>query len=479
MRGPVPDFSRSRLLVAGDVMLDRYWSGPTQRISPEAPVPVVRVGHDEARPGGAANVALNLAALGAPVTLIGVTGRDAPAGTLAAQLRRIGVEPDWIESPRLPTITKLRVLSRNQQVIRLDFEESYAADGAFDRAKLIERFTAGLQQAQVAVLSDYAKGSLRDAPALIAQARALNRPLLVDPKGTDFARYRGATLLTPNLSEFEAVAGACADDAQLVERGLRLIADLQLGALLVTRSDKGMSLLRSGHAPLHLPTEAREVYDVTGAGDTVIATLAAAIAAGEDLADAVRLANLAAGIVVGKLGTASASRAELEAALHQPAAGEEALVSEAQLRTRVQQLRARGQRVVMTNGCFDLLHVGHVRYLEAARRLGDALVVAVNDDDSVRRLKGPARPVNACEDRMRVLAALRCVDYVVRFSEDTPERLIASVLPHVLVKGGDYRPEQIAGGAAVRAAGGEVVVLDFHAGYSTTGMLERAATPPE
>lgn len=472
----VPDFSEIRLLVAGDVMLDRYWSGPTQRISPEAPVPVVRVGRDESRPGGAANVALNLAALGARVDLIGVVGRDAPAASLAAQLRQVGVEPRFLESPKLPTITKLRVLSRNQQVIRLDFEESYATDGAFDRAQLIERFTLQLADVQAAVLSDYAKGTLRDAPALIAQARALNKPVVVDPKGRDFTPYRGATLLTPNMGEFEAIVGACADDNDVVGRGARLLTDLQLQALLITRSERGMTLLRPGHPPLHLPTVAREVFDVTGAGDTVIAALAAAIAVGEDLADAVRLANLAAGIVVGKLGTASASRAELEAALHQPAAGEEALVSEAQLLLRVQRLRERGQRVVMTNGCFDLLHVGHVRYLEAARRLGDALIVAVNEDDSVRRLKGANRPVNTCADRMRVLAALRCVDHVVAFSEDTPARLIGQVLPDVLVKGGDYQPEQIAGFDAVKANGGEVVVLDFHQGYSTTGMLARSAS---
>lgn len=470
----IPDFSRTRLLVAGDVMLDRYWSGLTQRISPEAPVPVVRVGQDESRPGGAANVALNLAALGARVDLLGVVGRDPPAVSLAGQLNRVGIRTQWIESPRLPTITKLRVLSRNQQVIRLDFEESYAAEGAFDRARLIEDFTVALAEAQVAVLSDYAKGTLVDVQALIAQSIALGKPVVVDPKGIDFSRYRGATLLTPNVAEIEAIVGPCPDDGSLLEKGARLLADLQLQGLLVTRSEKGMSLLRPGKPPLHLPTEAREVFDVTGAGDTVIATLAGSLAAGMDLADAVRLANIAAGIVVGKLGTATASRAELELALQRPAPGEDALLDEERLLARLATARARGQTVVMTNGVFDLLHVGHVRYLEAARALGDLLVVAVNEDDSVRRLKGPTRPVNRCADRMRVLAGLRCVDFVVPFAEDTPARLIGRVLPQVLVKGGDYKPEQIAGHEVVRANGGEVVVLDFHAGYSTTAMLDRA-----
>lgn len=475
MTDRIPDFSQTHLLVAGDVMLDRYWSGPTQRISPEAPVPVVRVGKDESRPGGAANVALNLAALGASVELLGVVGRDPPAATLAAQLKAVGIATSFLESPQLPTITKLRVLSRNQQVIRLDFEESYASTGAFDRAQMIARFTLALARAQVAVLSDYAKGTLHDAPALIAQCIALNKPVVIDPKGSDFRRYRGATLLTPNMSEFEAVVGPCPDDATLVAKGATLLADLQLRALLVTRSEKGMSLLRPGKPPLHLPTVAREVFDVTGAGDTVIATLAASIAAGADLGDAVRLANIAASIVVGKLGTASASRAELELALHQPAPGEDGLVTQDQLLARLVTARSRGQTIVLTNGVFDLLHVGHVRYLEAARRLGDVLIVAVNEDESVRRLnKGPSRPVNTCADRMRVLAALKCVDYVVPFAEDTPARLIGRVLPDVLVKGGDYKPEQIAGFDAVTANGGRVMVLDFHQGYSTTSMLARA-----
>lgn len=478
MRG-IPDFSTARLLVAGDVMLDRYWSGATQRISPEAPVPVVRVGRDEVRPGGAANVALNLAALGVQASLLGVVGRDAPAAQLADAMRAAGIDASLIESPRLPTITKLRVMSRNQQVIRLDFEESFASEGAFDRGQLILRFTELLHGMDAVILSDYAKGSLCDVPALIAQGRALNKPVLIDPKGTAFKRYLGATVLTPNAAEIEAVVGACADDATLMARGERLRAELQCEALLITRSEKGMSLLRAARAPLHLPTEAREVFDVTGAGDTVIATLASALAAGEDLADAVRLANIAAGIVVGKLGTATVTRAELAAALHRPAPGEESLVSEDTLLARVAALRARGQTVVMTNGCFDLLHVGHVRYLDAARRLGDVLIVAVNEDESVRRLKGASRPVNACADRMRVLAGLRCVDFVVPFAGDTPARLIGRVLPDVLVKGGDYRLEQIAGYDAVKANGGSVVVLDFHAGYSTTGMLDRASAAPE
>ena len=471
---PLPDFTRARVLVCGDVMLDRYWTGATQRISPEAPVPVVHVKQDEGRPGGGANVALNLSALGAHCRLLGVVGRDAAADTLRSALSDSGVESQWIEAADAPTITKLRVISRHQQVIRLDFEEPFAAEGAFDRARLIEQFTALLADADVAVLSDYAKGTLRDIPALIAQARALGKPILIDPKSSDFSRYRGASLLTPNVAELEAVVGSCPDETSLVERGQALCREHELGALLVTRSEKGMSLLRPGVPPLHLPTEAREVFDVTGAGDTVIAALAASLAAGAELDTATRLANVAAGLVVAKLGTATVSRAEIEAALHPPARSNDVVMSKAKLQETVRKARARGDRVVMTNGVFDLLHVGHVQYLEAARELGDLLIIAVNEDASVKRLKGDARPINRCEDRMRVLAGLRCVDAVTSFADDTPAELIADVLPDVLVKGGDYRPEDIAGGDAVRAAGGDVVVLDFVDGYSTTRMLGRA-----
>jgi D-beta-D-heptose 7-phosphate kinase / D-beta-D-heptose 1-phosphate adenosyltransferase len=473
MRAPLPDFSRARVLVVGDVMLDRYWTGPVQRISPEAPVPVVRVRADQVRAGGAANVALNLASLGAQVSLLGVVGRDDAARELRVAVEVAGIAADWIESERLPTITKLRVLSRNQQLLRMDFEESLDAIGAFDRAALQQRFAQRLAGCDVVICSDYGKGTLVDVAALIGTARAAGKTVLVDPKGADYARYAGATLLTPNVAELEAVAGAAGDEADLLNRGEALRAQLGLDALLLTRSEKGLSLLRGSQPPLHLPAAAREVFDVTGAGDTVIATLAAALAAGLELPEACRLANLAAGIVVGKLGTASVSVAELDAALH-PQGFDAAVLGEAALLARVAAEKQKGRRIVMTNGCFDLLHVGHVKYLEAARNLGDLLIVAVNDDDSVRRLKGPTRPVNPCADRMRVLASLRSVDCVVPFSEDTPARLIGAVLPDLLVKGGDYRPEQIAGFDAVTANGGEVVVLDFHAGYSTTGMLARA-----
>lgn len=470
----IPEFTAARVLVAGDVMLDRYWQGPTGRISPEAPVPVVRIQKDETRPGGAANVALNVASLGGAARLLGVVGRDEAAQKLRVELTARAVHSDFVDAPDCPTITKLRVLSRNQQLIRLDFEESLSRVGAFDRAVYLARFQAALADTAVVILSDYGKGTLVDAAELIATARAAGRPVLVDPKGSDWKPYRGATMITPNLSELEAVVGPCPDEATIVAKGRKLRDELGLEALLVTRSEQGMTLLGPNGPPLHLPTEAREVFDVTGAGDTVIATFGAALAAGHDFAHAARVANLAAGIVVGKLGTATVSPAELLRAIRRQHEDDSAVLTEDELVERVQQARAQGQVVVMTNGCFDILHVGHVRYLEAARRLGDVLVVAVNTDDSVKRLKGPSRPVNATEDRMRMLAALKCVDWVVPFAEDTPARIIERVLPDLLVKGGDYRPDTVVGHDTVTAHGGQVVILDFHEGYSTTRIIERA-----
>lgn len=465
-----PDFTPTRVLVAGDLMLDRYWSGTTRRISPEAPVPVVQVGAMEDRPGGAANVALNLAALGCQTYLVGVTGDDEAADILVIRLADAGVDTRIHRRRGLPTITKLRVLAHHQQLIRLDFERSLAPQGEDPLPALV----AGLlDQADLLVLSDYAKGTLANPQPLIAAAKERGKPVLVDPKGRDFLRYQGATLLTPNRAELEDVVGPMEDDVALVEKGQRLRAELGLGALLVTLGERGMLLLRGGTGPcetaLHLPTRAREVYDVTGAGDTVIATLAAALAAGVALAEACTLANCAAGLAVGKLGTATVSARELERARR---GGEWHTILDAEaLVAAVTEARAQGERVVMTNGCFDILHQGHVAYLQQARRLGDRLVVAVNDDGSVRRLKGRDRPINGVESRMAVLAGLASVDWVCPFAEDTPEDLICRVRPDVLVKGGDYRPDQIAGAECVRRAGGEVRVLPFLQGHSTTRII--------
>ena len=450
-------------------MLDRYLFGSTGRISPEAPVPVVHVHETDDRPGGAANVAVNLSSLGVATRLVGVVGKDAAADALETILGERHIECHFAVADDRPTITKTRVQSRGQQLIRLDEEQAAILVGDAMTANL----RAALGGAGAVALSDYGKGALTDVAAMIALCREAGVPVLVDPKGTDFSKYRGASLITPNQSEFEAVAGVSDSDDELVAKARAMMDDLELDALLVTRSEKGMLLVESGAEPLFLSTQAREVYDVTGAGDTVIATLAAALASGQDLASAAALANLAAGLVVRKIGVATVTPGELSAALHQRGQGGRGLVDRDTLLALVAEARGRNERVVMTNGCFDVLHAGHVAYLEEAKSLGDRLIVAVNDDDSVRRLKGETRPINALEDRMLVLAGLAAVDWVVPFGGDTPADLIGALLPDVLVKGGDYRPEEIAGARDVLEHGGEVRVLAFRKGHSSSRIISK------
>lgn len=450
-------------------MLDKYLFGTTSRISPEAPVPIVHVQQADDRPGGAANVAVNLAALGATTRLIGVVGKDSAADSLESILEARGIECDFHRADDRPTTTKTRVQSRGQQLIRLD-QENVAV---LSDDSILDSLKAAIDNAGAVILSDYGKGALTDVTRMIAACRDAGVPTLVDPKGSDFSKYRGASLITPNQSEFEAVAGVCNSDEELVSRGNDLLAELQLDALLITRSEKGMLLLETGSEPLFLSTQAREVFDVTGAGDTVIATLAAVIASGQELSSAAALANIAAGLVVRKIGVATVTPSEIRVAMHQRGQGGRGLVEKGELLAMVEESRSRDERIVMTNGCFDILHAGHVAYLEEAKSLGDRLIVAVNDDDSVTRLKGKARPVNALQDRMLVLAGLAAVDWVVAFSDDTPADLISTVLPEVLVKGGDYKPQEIVGAKDVLANGGEVCVLAFRDGHSTTRIINQ------
>ncbi len=464
----IPQFDGVRVLVAGDLMLDRYWFGATGRISPEAPVPVVHVHDTEERPGGAGNVAVNLASLGVRCTVLGITGDDPLADTLAACMEKSGVRCKFTRLKNVATTTKLRVVSRHQQLIRLDFEESF---GSFAGAPLLPVFKKELADADVVILSDYGKGSLSAVQDLIAAARAANQRVLVDPKGRDFSKYKGATAITPNLAELEAVVGECPDESAIVSKGEKLRDELGLTALLVTRGEHGMTLLESHQAPLHLPTQAQEVSDVTGAGDTVIALLAAGLGAKLNFPEAAALANFAAGLVVAKLGAATVTPVELRLAAH--SRNGDGILSEAAVIDAVAHARSQGQRIVMTNGVFDILHAGHVAYLTEARRLGDRLIVAVNDDASVMRLKGASRPINTLQNRMQVLAAMTSVDWVVAFSEDTPERLICKLLPDILVKGGDYKPEQVAGYHCVTKHGGQVRVLKFVDGVSTTATIEK------
>jgi D-beta-D-heptose 7-phosphate kinase/D-beta-D-heptose 1-phosphate adenosyltransferase len=470
MQLTMPRYNQSQVLVIGDVMLDRYWHGGTSRISPEAPVPVVKVDQIEDRPGGAGNVALNIAALGSGASLISVVGRDEAGDSLRSRLESVGIHTDFQVSDEKPTITKLRVISRHQQLLRMDFEENFTS---VDSADFVEKAKKLLPMMGAVILSDYAKGTLQDIQSLIEAARDLNIPVLVDPKGTDFERYRGATLLTPNLNEFEEIVGRCEHESELVEKGTELMLSLDLSALLVTRGEHGMTLLRPNQPEFHLPARAREVFDVTGAGDTVISVLASSLAAGAELPEAVALANLAAGIVVAKLGTATITGPELRRAIQTEQGSERGVMTEEQLIMALEDARAHGEKIVFTNGCFDIIHAGHVGYLEDTRSLGDRLVVAINSDASVKRLKGEERPINPVDRRMAVLSGLESVDWVVDFDDDTPERLLNIIKPDVLVKGGDYTEDEVVGWEIVKANGGEVKVLSFFDDCSTTAIVAK------
>lgn len=476
MKLDMPPFQRARVLVVGDVMLDRYWHGKASRISPEAPVPVVKVGNTEDRPGGAANVALNLAALGAAATLAGITGNDDTAKILGDRLTAAGVRCAFQQSDAAPTITKLRVISQHQQLLRADFESPFPDS---DIKQLEAQALALVDDTALLVLSDYGKGALDETQTLIRAARKRGIPVIVDPKGNDFRKYAGATVITPNLTELEMVVGDCPTEAVLVNKGQKLLRDLDLKALLVTRGEQGMTLLQGGVPEFHLPARAREVFDVTGAGDTVVSALAATLAAGGSLEQATVLANLAAGLAVGKLGTAAISGPELRRALHREDGNGRGVMSAEQLAIAVADARAHGERLVFTNGCFDIIHAGHVGYLAEARKLGDRLIVAINDDASVTRLKGDGRPINPVERRMAVLAGLEAVDWVVSFPEDTPEPLLALLRPDVLAKGGDYSIDQVVGGRYVLDYGGDVKVLDFLDDCSTSAIVEKMNSVPQ
>jgi D-beta-D-heptose 7-phosphate kinase/D-beta-D-heptose 1-phosphate adenosyltransferase len=465
----LPPFGDTSILVIGDVLLDRYWFGDTSRVSPEAPVPIVKIASTDNRPGGAGNVALNIAALGVKVTLLGITGKDEAAHLLNEQLSSAGVTHDLCAFDNVKTIIKLRVISRHQQLIRVDFEENMVG---INQEILLDRFKKHLSETKLVVLSDYNKGTLADPQRFIQMARKANVPVIVDPKGNDFSIYQHATILTPNRKEFEAVVGVCHSEQDIISKGRELLHKYHLGALLITRGEAGMTLIQAD-STAHLPAYAREVFDVTGAGDTVIATLGAAVAAGTDFISATALANLAASIVVSKLGAATVSAPELQVAITGQASFSSGIMNDEQLLQAVNAVRMQGKRIIFTNGCFDILHAGHVTYLQLAKQLGDYLIVGVNDDSSVRKLKGEGRPVNNIEHRMTVLAGLGVVDWVIPFADETPERLLRLLKPDVLVKGGDYHLDQIVGADIVRTYGGDVRIMKHNITTSSTSLLNQ------
>lgn len=470
-------FGRRRVTVLGDLMLDRYLWGRVERISPEAPVPIVRLERESHTAGGAANVARNLAKLGLQVSIVGVTGEDPWREFLLDDLRQDGVDVDSVVTVAgRGTTVKTRIIGNRQQMVRVDAEHTQALSEA-DEQRLMSAVDQWLRDSDALVLSDYAKGVLSAAVCrrVIGAARDAGVPVLIDPKGKDFRRYAGATLVTPNRAELALAAGVASDDPVALRAAaiaLRQSLDLQLLAL--TMSEQGMMLV-DDDGEHQIPAVAREVFDVAGAGDTVIAMFAAGLAIGVPPLDACRLANLAAGLVVSKVGTATVTVDELLDAL-----GSEGAIAQAakictldQAAARVLQWQAGGDRIVFTNGCFDLLHVGHVSYLERARDHGQRLVVGLNSDRSVSSIKGPSRPIIGEADRARLLAALASVDLVVVFDQDTPIELIERLRPDVIAKGADYREDEVVGADEVRSRGGQVVLVPLTEGHSTTGLIER------
>lgn len=467
-----------RLLVVGDIMLDKYVWGKVERVSPEAPVPIVRATHNSDQPGGAANVAMNLAGLGASVKVVGFAGEDADRMRLEALLAAAGVESAIISIAGFPTISKMRILGGQQQMLRLDIETKDAPPpAAYDH--LVEAVLDGFPSSSAIILSDYAKGVLTPVVCqqIIKAARDHNIPVLVDPKSADFSRYRGATTICPNLYELaNALHVSSFELDALLADAQCIIPDLGVAYLVVTLSEKGIAVVRENSHSV-APAVARQVFDVSGAGDTVISVLALSVACGLPVEDAVQLANVAAGVVVGKVGTVPIQKFELIAALSGELAvhAEEKIFGLDRLLGRVAAWRLSGQKIVFTNGCFDLLHIGHITVLERARQEGDRLIVALNDDTSVASLKGPGRPLVGQRERAQILAALAAVDAVVIFKEQTPLAMIEAIRPDVIVKGGDYTEDEIIGAPQVRSWGGRVKIVPVVEGFSTAGLIDKSA----
>jgi D-beta-D-heptose 7-phosphate kinase/D-beta-D-heptose 1-phosphate adenosyltransferase len=478
------DFAACSIVVLGDVMLDTWIDGHVERVSPEAPIPVLRIDRRREMLGGAGNVARNIAALGGRAILLGVVGKDDCGRKIMRLADAAGPQPGHIAarlviSKLSPTTHKTRYVAAGQQILRVDEEGAAPVEGAI-AARLIEIFESALAEAAAVVLSDYAKGTLAP-PVLarvIAAARALDKPVIVDPKARDMSRYRGASVLTPNRAEAYAATGIdCGEEESTERAGRELVAAVAAEAALITRGSRGLSVVPRDGPALHVPSRARAVFDVSGAGDTLVAALALALAAGTPLVVAAHIANAAAGVVVAKPGTATLSRRELFAALHEEETEEltAKIVGLDEALERIALWRAAGQRIGFTNGCFDLIHPGHVRLLSRARAECDRLIVGLNTDASVRRLKGPERPVQNETARATVLASIGSVDLVTLFARDDPLQLIEAIRPDVLVKGADYAPEDVVGGDFVRSYGGRLVLVPLEAGQSTTRTILRIA----
>jgi len=459
-----------KVLVVGDAMLDKYTFGSVERISPEAPVPILKVEKNETRLGGAANVAANLAAVGVRVTLLSISGDDLEADILLNEIKNANVDPQLLRSSNISTIVKKRLLAQQQQLIRIDDEHEQDVKAAYD---LYKKFLDIFLDYDLVVLSDYGKGALIDHQSYIENCNKSNIDILVDPKGGNFNHYANSTIITPNLREFEEIVGSSSSNEEFLSKAIELKNKLNLSYLIVTLGADGVFVLDKKNSPHRMQSEAKQVFDVSGAGDTVIAILAALIASGYEVTEALDIANIAAGLAVAKVGTSVVTYQEILNAIKNKEKVNQPIYDIDELLQVIKVNKKDKKKIVMTNGCFDILHAGHVTYLEEAAKLGDILILAINTDSSVKRLKGSSRPINSLKSRAKVLSGLRSVDYIVSFDDDTPEELYEYFLPDILVKGSDYKNTKIIGADAVIKNGGSVVLIDFLDGHSTTETIKK------
>lgn len=467
--------SKIKVLVVGDLMLDEYIWGSVDRVSPEAPVQVVEARSENYVPGGAANVANNLVALGYDVSLVGTIGDDHNGNKLTQMLKQENINCEGIRILKhRPTINKIRIIAHNQQILRIDREVKGTISEKMEQ-EIIDYIDSTIPTVDGIICSDYLKGLLTNniLKAIITGSKRHRKLVFVDPKGKDFLKYRGASVLTPNEHEVEVASIEIGRDSyELTKAAKKIIAMVQLDSLLVTRGKDGMCLFETGKDPMHIPTEAKEIYDVTGAGDTVIATFAMAVLSGLNFEEAAKIANKAAGIVVGKVGTAVIHKEDIKNIL------EESVLHSAQnilplneLKQIVSQAKSYRKSIVFTNGCFDIIHSGHIEFLQKASELGDLLIVGLNSDSSVRKLKGEGRPIKTEQERASILAALKYVDYIVIFPEETPESMIRELRPDIVVKGSDYSVDQVVGRDIVEQYGGRVELVPIVQGFSTSTLV--------
>ena len=468
MKVNIPNFNEARVMVIGDIMVNRFRSAEITNASVKDPTATVQVTTKYELPGGAANVALNIASLGGQVSLFGITGDDDIAQSLDDKLSTLDIICHFYRKQSISTLTNSQIINHRKLIANLDIEDLVTE---LDKSDMLTIIADNIPQHHIILLADYDKGTLSDAQSIITLARKNDIPVVVYSQGTEISKYHGASLIILNIEQLHSLVASVNDEIELVDKSRKLLAEHKINALLLTRSEYGVTLIRSNADVFHIPSQAQEVYDENGADDTLVATVALSIAAGSSIAQASALANIAAGIVFTKLGSASVSEVEIIQALASGQADGAGVVSEQQLKMIIEQAKLRGEKITLTSGCFDILDAGHLSYFAEAAQLGDRLVVAVKDDDSVKRLKGSGRPINPLNRRMALLAGIDSVDWVVKFSEDTPHRLIANLLPDLLVKGNDIEVKDIAGAKEVIANGGEVQILNFAEDIPTSEII--------